>query len=197
MVFITESRSLEGIVSSISFDSAICHLQCQEPGLSVREAIGVVESVTSIGACLILGGCGPGKPDIPVLAYTLVPNVVIGEPGGEMTSALVSLMLNHGFQMSFSANYGDILQQAVPARNTCTCTVADGRAVQLHMDGLLMCSQQLDRKKNPNDAAWLEAADAGSVLVISGDNLTFPDAGPELSAAARLGTLVTGIVSAS
>lgn len=48
--FIAESRGLEGIVSSVSFDSAICHLQCQEPGLSVREAIDVVESVTSIGA---------------------------------------------------------------------------------------------------------------------------------------------------
>lgn len=129
-----------------------------------------------------------------MLAYTLVPNVVIGEPGGEMTSALVSLMFNPGFQMSFSANYGDILQRAVPARHT--CTVADRRADQLHIDGLLMCSQQLDRE-NPNDAAWLQAADAGRVLVISGDNLTFTDADLELTAAARLGTLVTGIVSAS
>jgi hypothetical protein len=196
MVFITESRGLEGIVSSVSFDSAICHLQCQEPGLSVREGIGVVESVTSVGARLVLGGCGPGKPDIPVLAYTLVPNVVIGEPGGEMTSALVSLMLNHGFQMSFSANYSDILQQAIPAGNTCTCTVADGGAVQLHVDGLLMCSQQLDRT-NRNDAAWLQATDAGSVLVISGDNLAFTDTDLELAAAARLGTLVTGVVAAS
>ncbi|MDP9988357.1 hypothetical protein QMY03_09010 [Arthrobacter sp. KFRI-F3372] len=56
-----------------------------------------------------------------------------------------------------------------------------------------MCSQQLNRR-NRNDAAWLEAACAGRVLVISGDNLT--DTGLELTAAARLGTLVTGIVPA-
>jgi hypothetical protein len=113
-----------------------------------------------------------------------------------MTSALVSLMLNHGFQMSFSANYGDILEQAVPARNTCTCTVAAAGTVQLHVDGLLMCSQQLDRT-NRTDGAWLQAAGAGPVLVISGDNLTFTDTDLELTAAAHLGTLVTGLVSAS
>jgi hypothetical protein len=59
-----------------------------------------------------------------------------------------------------------------------------------------MCSQQLDRR-NPIDAAWLRAAGAGRVLVISGDNLTFTETDLELTAAARLGTLVTGIVPAS
>jgi hypothetical protein len=194
-VFITESRGPDGI-SSVAFDSAVCHLQCQEPGLSVKEAFGEVKGVTSIGARLILDGSGAGKADIPVLAYTLVPNVVVGEPGGEMTSALVAVLLNNGFQMSFSASYSDILQQAVPALDTCTCTVGEGEAVQLHVDELLMCSQQLDRR-NPIDAAWLRAAGAGRVLVISGDNLTFTETDLELTAAARLGTLVTGIVPAS
>jgi hypothetical protein len=114
-----------------------------------------------------------------------------------MTSArLVSLMLNHGFHMSLSANYCDILEKAVPARNTCTCTVAAGGTVQLHVSGLLMCSQQLDRT-NHDDAAWLQAAEAGRVLVISGDNLTVTDSDLELTAGARLGTPVTGIASAS
>jgi hypothetical protein len=107
-----------------------------------------------------------------VLAYSLVPNVLVGEPGGEMTSALVSVLLDHGFQVSFSASYTDILRRAVPARETCTCTVTEGGAVQLHVDGLLMRSQQLD-DGDLNDAAWLHAAGAGRVLVISGDNLTF------------------------
>ena len=194
-VFITEGRALGGM-PSLTFDSAVCHLQCQEPGLSVLGAIDVVEGVTSVGARLVLDGGGSGRPEIPVLAYTLVPNVVIGEPGGEMTSALVSVLLDHGFQMAFSASYTDILQQAVPARDTCTCTVAERGTVQLHIDGLLMCSQQLDRSK-PNDAAWLQAADAGRVLVISGDNMTFTDTDLELTAAVRLGTLVTGTVPAS
>lgn len=193
-VIITESRSSEG-ASSLTFDPVLCHLQCQEPGLTVREELGAVAKVTSIGARLVLSGAGP-EEDIPVLAYTLVPNVVIGEPGAEKTSALVSVLLNHGFQMSFSASYSDILQRAAPARNTCTCTVADGGTVQLHVDGLLMCSQQLDRR-NYLDAVWLQAAGAGRVLVISGDNLRFTETDLELTAAARLGTLVTGIVPAS
>ncbi|WP_461187544.1 hypothetical protein [Arthrobacter sp. Z4-13] len=195
MVFITERSGPDGI-SSLTFDPVVCHLQCQEPGLTIREAIGLVEGVISVGARLVLGGSTFGTPAIPVLAYTLVPNVVIEEPGGEMTSALVSLLLGQGFQMSTSARYSEILQRAVPARSTCTCTVADGGAVQLHVDGLLMCSQQLD-VRNRNDADWLQAAGAGRVLVISGDNLTFAETGLELAAAARLGTLVTGFVPAS
>ena len=46
------------------------------------------------------------------------------------------------------------------------------------------------------DAAWLNAAKAGRVLIISGDNLMFTDTDLDMSAAARLGTLVTGIVPA-
>ncbi|RKO19564.1 hypothetical protein D7Z96_20310 [Pseudarthrobacter phenanthrenivorans] len=193
-VSITESRSMEGI-SSLTFDPAVCHLQCQEPGLRVQKAFGAVDDVSSVGARFVLDGRGAGTKDIPVLAYTLVPNIVIGEPGGEMTSALVSLMLNHGFQMSFSACYQEIMRRAVPARKTCSCTVSNKGRVQLHVDGLLMSSQQLD-KTDPNDAAWLEAAGAGRVLVISGDNLIFKDSEMELTAAARLGTLVTGMVPA-
>ncbi|WP_458781196.1 hypothetical protein [Arthrobacter sp. D3-16] len=194
-VIITESRDREGR-TSFTFDPVICHLQCQEPGLTVREEFAVVDKVTSIGARLVLSGGGPGQEHIPVLAYTLLPNVVIGEPGREKTSALVSVLLNHGFQMSFTASYSDILRRAAPARNTCTCTMAGGGVVQLHVDGLLMCSQQLDRR-NGLDAAWLQAAGAGRVLVISGDNLTFTETDLELTAAARLGTLVTGFVPAS
>ncbi|WP_104140901.1 hypothetical protein [Arthrobacter sp. ZGTC131] len=193
-VDITEGCDLEGTVC-LTFDSVICHLQCQEPGLRVREATDVSDDLATVGARLVLRNRGGSRRNIAVLAYTLVPSLVFGEPGGEMTSALVSALLNHGFQMSFSASYTEILQRAVPVRETCTCTVADGGAVQLHVDGALMHSQQLDRR-NLDDAAWLEAARAGRVLVISGDNLLFTDTDLELTAAARLGTLVTGIVPA-
>ena len=193
-VDITEDRDLEG-VRSLTFDAAVCHLQCQEPGLRVHHATGVRQGLSSCGARLVLSRGPSGNTNIPVLAYTLVPNMVFGEPGGEMTSALVSLLLHHGFQMSLSASYTEILQRAVHARNTCTCTVAAGGAVQLHVDGFLMHSQQLDRT-NPNDSRWLQAAGAGHVLVISGGNLTFTETGLELTAAARLGTLVTGFVPA-
>ena len=192
-VDITEGHDVEGTLVSLTFDPAVCHLQCQEPGLRVHQATRITGHLGSVGARLVLTGGRTRRTSIPVLAYTLVPSLVLGKPGGEMTSALVSALLNHGFQMSFTASYGEIIQQAAPALDTCTCTVADGGAVQLHVDGTLMHSQQLDRT-DPGDAAWLKSARAGHVLVISGDNLIFSDTDMELTAAACLGTLVTGIV---
>ncbi|MDQ0867399.1 hypothetical protein [Arthrobacter globiformis] len=193
-VDITEGRDLDGIIC-LTFDHSICHLQCQEPGLTIREAAGVAADPASVGARLILASRGTSGRDVAVLAYTLVPNMVFGEPGGEMTSVLVSALLNHGFQLSFNASYTEILRQAVPVRDTCTCAVAASGTVQLHVDGVLMHSQQLDTRC-PDDAAWLEAARAGRVLVISGDNLMFTETALQLNAAARLGTLVTGTVPA-
>ena len=161
--------------------------------MTVRQSTGFISDLASVGARMVLDRGGSGKTIIPVLAYTLVPSLVFGRPGGEMTSALVSALLTNGFQMSFTASYREILQHAVPARDTCACTVKDGGEIQLRIDGRLMHSQQLDGTY-VDDAAWLEAATSGHVLVISGDNLMFTDADLDLTAAARLGTLVTGIV---
>jgi hypothetical protein len=191
-VDITEGRDLEGTMS-LTFDSAVYHLQCQEPGLRVHQSAGIESDLASVGARLVLPGGALGQMNIPVLAYTLVPSLVFGEPGGEMTSALVSALLNHGFQMSLTDSYGEIVRRAVPAQDTCTCSVNDGGAIALRVDGELMHSQQLDGT-DVGDALWLEGAKAGHVLVISGDNLRFTETGLELGAAARLGTLVTGIV---
>ncbi|MDQ1058149.1 hypothetical protein QFZ23_002050 [Arthrobacter globiformis] len=47
-----------------------------------------------------------------MLAYTLVLVLGFRENGRKLTSALVSLLLNHGFQMAMSPNYPDILEQA-------------------------------------------------------------------------------------
>jgi hypothetical protein len=80
-----------------------------------------------------------------------------------MTSALVSALLNHGFQLSFNDTYGDIVRQARPVRDTCTCTVGSDGAVELRMDGALMHSRQLD-PMDPRDNTWLEAATAGHIL---------------------------------
>jgi hypothetical protein len=191
-VDITEGRDRNGSIC-LAFDPAVCHLQCQEAGLQVHQATGCIGEPASVGARLVLDCDGPGQTNIPVLAYTLVPSLVFGEPGGEMTSVLVSGLLNHGFQLSLSDSYGEIAQQARLVQDTFTCTVGGGGAVELHVDGALMHSQQLNRS-DPGDALWLEGARAGHVLIISGDNLVFTETGLELSAAARLGTLVTGAV---
>lgn len=51
--------------------------------------------------------------------------------------------------------------------------MADGGAVQLRVDGELMRSEQLDLD-DKEDAVWLQGAEAGRVLVISGDNSCSP-----------------------
>ena len=192
-VDITEGRDRVGMACLI-FDPAVYHLQCRQPGLRVRQATDFIgNNLMSVGARMVLHGGGSGQTKIPVLAYTLVPGLVFGKPGGGMTSALVSALLNHGFRMSLSDCYGEIVRQARPVRDTCFCTLDGGGTVELHVDGALMHSQQLDRR-DPDDAMWLEGARAGYVLAISGDNLLFDRTGVELSAAARLGTLVTGAV---
>lgn len=164
-----------------AFKPAVCHLQCQEPKLKVHQATHCIgDDLASVGARLVLDYGGPGQANIPVLAYTLVPSLVIGEPGGEMTSAMVSALLSPDFQMSLSDSYGEIAQQACLVQDT--CTVDSGGAVELLVDGEPMYSQQLDQT-DPGDALWLEGARAGHLLVISGYNLVFRDAGLELSAA--------------
>ncbi|RAM35821.1 hypothetical protein [Arthrobacter globiformis] len=191
-VDITESHDLEGMVS-LTFDPAVYHLQCQEPALRLIQSADFDSDLTSVGARLVLAR-GPGSErSIPVLAFTLTPSLVFGAPGGEMTSALVSALLNHGFQMSLTGSYGEIVRRSVPARDTCTCSVSDGRAGALHVDGELLHSQQHDQT-DVGDALWLEGTTAGHILVISGDNLVFTETGLEVGVAARLGTLVTGIV---
>ena len=116
-VDITEGRDLEGI-PSLTFDAAVCHLTCQEPGLRVHQATGVMQGPFSFGVRMVLSRGSVEKKNVPVLAYTLVPNMVLGEPGGEITSALVSLLLNHGFQMSPSASYTEKFCSARSLRGT-------------------------------------------------------------------------------
>ena len=52
-VDITEGRDVER-VSSLTFDAAVCHLQCQEPGLRVHQASGVMQGLSSRGARMVL-----------------------------------------------------------------------------------------------------------------------------------------------
>jgi hypothetical protein len=53
---------------------------------------------------------------VPVLVYTLVPVVTLRKGGGELTSELVSILLDHDFGLVMSADYTDILEQAPPQR---------------------------------------------------------------------------------
>ncbi|WP_427006130.1 hypothetical protein [Pseudarthrobacter sp. H2] len=191
IVDITEGR--DGGIEYRTVDTRICHGRCRAPGLTLRTAAGAPDELTARGGRLILGHRdSSGIRAIPVLAYTLVPVLTFREPGGELTSALVSILLSHGFRLTLSTDYAEILRNARDVHNSAGCTVTEQGHVCLLINGEQMYSRQL----NPaaaGDAAWLQAAAReGKVLVISGDYLQITGTGLNLDAAAALGTLVTG-----
>lgn len=130
---------------------------------------------------------------VPVLAYTLVPVVTFRENDGDMTSALVSVLLFHGFQLAMSPDLGDILEEATATSASCGFAVTPQGLITLSIRGKNLFRDQLHTEQ-PADALWLEAACGGHVLVISGDNLSITLNGLDLRHAAAQGTLVIGTV---
>lgn len=193
-VDITEGTAPDG-TGYLTFDPWICHRDCQEPGLTVRATTGPPDELTPLGAQLTLDHRDEtGTRTIPALAFTLFPNMALREPGGELISALVSVLLTHGFQLSLSPDYGDIVEHTTGAKDSCSCTVTEQGLVSFDIDGERIISRQLD-PTDPGDAGWMAAAREGTILVISGDNLNFTEDGIDLDPAARLGTLVSGNVN--
>jgi hypothetical protein len=198
IVDITDGTDSAGM-EYLTFDSCICHRHCQEPLLTVRLCTGGPEELATLGARLTLDQrARTWSRTIPALAYTLAPVLTFREPGGEPISALVSVLLDHGFQLSMSSDYIEIIQHTRDVGPGVSCTVrGHGSAsleVMLQIRGEQMYSHGLD-PADAGDAHWLRtAAREGKILVISGDYLDITDAGLNLDAAARLGTLVTGNV---
>lgn len=193
-VDITEGRDGDGI-EYLTMDTCICHRRCREPGLTLRTAVGLPDELRTRGARLLLGPeDSPGIGAVPVLAYTLVPVLTFREPGGELTSALVSVLLSHGFRLTLDTDYAEILRQVREVHESVRCTVTDQGLVTLLINEEPMYARQL-HPAAAGDAAWLQAATReGKVLVISGDYLAITGAGLNLRAAAALGALVTGTV---
>jgi hypothetical protein len=130
-----------------------------------------------------------------VLAYTLVPVVSFRENGGELTSALVALLISHCFQLAMSGDYADTLDQARPAGGACSFTVSRGGADHPRCQRGKLCTGSSLTRKSLHDAEWLQATAIGSVLVIGGDNMVLTESSLDINTAARLGTLVTGVVT--
>ncbi|MDQ1058373.1 hypothetical protein QFZ23_002281 [Arthrobacter globiformis] len=196
-VDIIESTAPDG-TEYVTFVDYVCHRQCSEPGLTVRRAPWKPADLTPLAARMLLTQQpDPGNPGIvvPVLAYTLVPVVAFREHDGELTSALVSILLSHGFQLAMNPDYTDVLDQATEVAGSCSLTVTGGNLVTLNIDGETVYAEQLDPAE-PDDAEWLEQATGeGSVLVIGGDNLVITETVLDVDAAASLGTLVIGKVT--
>jgi hypothetical protein len=134
---------------------------------------------------------------VPVLVFTFVPVLSFRENGGELTSALVALLLARGFQLAMSSDYAAILEQAAEADANCRITIAPGGLLRLRLEGEILYREQL-HPDSADDAEWLQAvAHAGLILVISGDNLNITESGLDIHAAARHGTLVIGTVPVS
>lgn len=195
IVDITESTAPDG-TEYLTFSDWVCHRHCGDPTVTVRDSPYRPEGLAPLAARVILvDRRGTGLPRIvPVLAYTLVPVVSFRENGGELTSALVAILLSHGFQLAMSGGYSDILDQARPTGTGCSFTVSRRRLLTLDVGGEAMYREQLD-PESPDDAEWLQAAGNGGILVIAGDNLLITESSLDIAAAARLGTLVLGVVT--
>jgi hypothetical protein len=193
-VDIAEGRDVEG-VEFITFSSRVSHLRCREPAFTLRKAVGTPGELGTRGARFTLEQRqGAGTRTVPALVCTLIPVMSFREPGGELTSAVVSVLLAHGFQLSMTADYGEIIQEARDVTSGVCCLLTGRGVLSLRIGGDQIYSLLLD----PADAAdvqWLEAATReGKVLVLSGDYLEITDTGLNVDAAARLGTLATGNV---
>jgi hypothetical protein len=197
LVSITQSTAPDDTEYFIFTDS-VCHRGCSGPALTVKHAPWHLEELSPLAARAVLTqASGAGRIRVvPVLAYTLVPVVTFRENGGERTSALVTLLLSHGFQLAMSPEYDEILHQAGPVDTDCSFTVTPDGVIQFSINGDLLYRDRLEPDPdNPHDAHWLQAAlTAGYILVISGDNLDITEAILDIHGAAREGTLVIGTV---
>jgi hypothetical protein len=99
---------------------------------------------------------------VPVLAYTLVPVVSFREPGGELTSALVSILLSHGFQLALRPDHTDILDQAAEVKGICRLGVTRAGIVTLDLGGETSIPSSLTRSSQTMPTGWKKLATATS-----------------------------------
>ena len=196
VVDVAESVTPDG-AQCLIFNDWVCHRRCGDPGLQVHRTDWKPEYLSPLAVRVILAqrtGTGEEKT-VAALAYTVVPVVAFREDGGELTSALVTVLLSHGFGLAMSADYGDILDEAPEADDACRVTVAHDGLVTFDVDGQTIYREQLD-PQSADDARWVQsAARSGSVLVISGDNLVISGTSLDLGYAAQVGTLAIGTVA--
>ncbi|WP_251023840.1 hypothetical protein [Arthrobacter sp. ISL-65] len=184
-----------GSIRYVTFDPSVCHRGCCNPAVRVQPMTTAPDHLKAVGALVTLKDRDRAQAkSVPALIFTLVPTLVFYEPAGEPISALVTLLLSRGFQLTPSPDYAEIVRQARTVRERAVCTITDGALVTLEVDGRLLYRQQLD-VADSRDAAWLAAANGTrEVLVITGDSLGMGTQDMDLAPAAALGTLVTGLV---
>jgi hypothetical protein len=178
-----------------AFDCCVCHRGCCVPDVRVHERAGVREELTSAGAMMVLHYKEAGRTRrLPALVFTLLPSLTFAAPGAEYSSVLVSLLLGQGFQLALGGDLDLILGQATDVKPGTSCTLGPQGLLVLQVAGQPMYTHLLDRE-DPDGAAWLEAAaHSGAVLVLGGDNLAITQAAVDLAPAAKLATLVAGLV---
>jgi hypothetical protein len=158
IVEITQSISPDG-GEHITFTDYVCHRQCSDPALRVQQTPWTPDELHPIAARMVLArksATGHTRV-VPVLAYTLDQVVSFRENEGEPVSALVSLLLSHGFQLAMSPDYSAILQQARQTPIHCKFTATPNGLLQLSIAGEILDREQLDLE-NADDAEWLHIA---------------------------------------
>lgn len=195
LVNVTESTAPDG-TNYVTFTDCVYHSGCSGPGLSVQRSQWAPSELTPVAARMVLtqlSSDGQERP-VPVLAYTLVPVVAFREGDGDLTSALVSVLLFHGFQLAVTPDFGGIVGDVAETAASCTMAVDPEGLMTFSIGGRLLFRDRL-HPESPDDALWLEAVSGSDhVLVISGDNLVITNTGLDTRHAAVQGTLVIGAV---
>lgn len=93
----------------MTFADNICHRHCSAPDLTMRRATWRPAELTPLAARMILAqedtdACGAGTL-AAALAYPVVPGVAFRQADGELTSALVSILLSYGFELAISPEF--------------------------------------------------------------------------------------------
>ncbi|APX04141.1 hypothetical protein [Arthrobacter sp. QXT-31] len=194
-VDVTGATDEDGI-EYFAFDAEICHRACREPSLTFTPGHTAPVEFTPRAARLVLEDRAV-RTTTAGLVFTYLPMLSFREPGGELTSALVTALLSQGFQLAMSADVGEILRDSGQTADDFNGVVTAEGLLTLHAGEATMYREQLDLA-DPEDATWLDVARNGSLLVIGGDNLIFNGTGSlDLNTAALLGTLVAGKVAVS
>src|SRR5919205_1670683 len=127
-----------------SFETQIFHRVCRAPALTFIEGHSSPVEFTPQAARLILENREAGSATA-ALVFTYLPMLSFREPGGELTSALVTALLFKGFELAMSTDVGEILRDSAPTPDDVMCVVTAEGLLTLLAGGATMYHEQLNR----------------------------------------------------
>jgi hypothetical protein len=184
-------------------ETFVCHDSCKEPELRVipDDMQGCATETESTWLRFEFRSASVSDGDAYAgIAFTHSRSATVHVAGGERISVYINELLSAGFRLSTAATLLEVLGTAESVTTGTHYTLdKTGRffinAVMAEGVTPLIGGADLD-PTDPTDASWMQAAHGSEILVITGEGIEIePTSGHlDFSAAARLGSLVTGWV---